>query len=89
DRIREEASGTEWQRLGVLLLKIGQFNKAEELYKVLLEHTLDEIEKAYYYHQLGYVQIGQGDYEKAIWYYEKDLEIKQKTLPSNHPSLAT
>ncbi|CAF1486907.1 unnamed protein product [Adineta steineri] len=89
DRIREEASGTEWQRLGVLLLKIGQFNKAEELYKVLLEHTLDEDEKAYYYHQLGYVKNDQGDYKKAIWYYEQGLEIKQKTLPSNHPELAT
>ncbi|CAF3966410.1 unnamed protein product, partial [Adineta steineri] len=89
DRIREEASGTEWQRLGVLLLKIGQFNKAEELYKVLPEHTLDEDEKAYYYHQLGYVKNDQGDYKKAIWYYEQGLEIKQKTLPSNHPDLAT
>ncbi|CAF4072197.1 unnamed protein product, partial [Adineta steineri] len=38
DRIREEASGgTGWQRLGNLLLKSGQFNKAEELYNVLLE----------------------------------------------------
>ncbi|CAF1469701.1 unnamed protein product [Adineta steineri] len=89
DRIREEASGTEWQRLGDLLLKIGQFNKAEELYKVLLEHTLDEHEKAYYYHQLGYVKNDQGDYKKAIWYYEQGLEIKQKSLPSNHPDLAT
>ncbi|CAF0957788.1 unnamed protein product [Adineta steineri] len=90
DRIREEASGaTGWQRLGILLLKIGQFNKAEELYNVLLEQTSDESEKQHYYNQLGFVHSNQGDYEKSIWYYEKALEICQKNLPSNHPDLAT
>ncbi|CAF1027911.1 unnamed protein product [Adineta steineri] len=89
DRIREEASGsTGWHRLGQLLLKSGQFNKAEELYNVLLEQTPDENEKAICYHQLGLVHKSQGDYEKAIWYYEKPIEIYQKTLPSNYRSLA-
>ncbi|CAF4405446.1 unnamed protein product, partial [Adineta steineri] len=90
DRIREEAGGsTGWQRLGTLLLKSGQFNKAEELYSVLLEQTSDEREKQHYYNQLGYVKDDQGDYEKAIWYYEQGLEIQEKSLSSNHPSLAT
>ncbi|CAF1015221.1 unnamed protein product [Adineta steineri] len=89
DRIREETSGSGWQRLGILLIKISQLNKAEELYDVLLEQTSDESEKAIYYNQLGYVKLDQGDYEKAIWYYEQGLQNKEKTLPSNHPSLAT
>ncbi|CAF0915527.1 unnamed protein product [Adineta steineri] len=90
DRIREEAGGgTGWQRLGNLLLKIGQFNKAEELSNVLLEQTSDARERTHYYNQLGCVKNSQGDYEKAIWYYEQGLEICQKTLPSNHPDLAT
>ncbi|CAF1506179.1 unnamed protein product [Adineta steineri] len=90
DRIREEASGsTGWKRLGNLLLKTGKFNKAEELYSVLLEQTSNEGEKALYYHQLGFVHSNQGSYEKAIWYYEQGLEIKQKNLPSNNPELAT
>ncbi|CAF4091000.1 unnamed protein product [Adineta steineri] len=90
DRIREEAGGsTGWKRLGNLLLKIGQFNKAEELYNVLLEQTSDEGEKAFSYGCLGYVKDDQGDYKKAIWYYEQGIEIEQKTLPSNHPNLAT
>jgi tetratricopeptide (TPR) repeat protein len=29
-----------------------------------------------------------GEYSKALSYYEKDLEISQKTLPQNHPDLA-
>ncbi|CAF1161747.1 unnamed protein product [Adineta steineri] len=90
DRIREEASGsTGWKRLGKLLLTTGQFNKAEELYNVLLAQTSDEGEKLHYYNQLGYIKHKQGDYKKAIWYYEKALEMRQKTLPSNHPDLAT
>ncbi|CAF3565945.1 unnamed protein product [Adineta steineri] len=90
DRMREEAHGhTGWQRLGDLLLKIGQFNKAEELYNVLLDQTSDEGEKAIYHHQLGSVHLNQGDYEKAIWYFEQGLEILQKILPSNHLHLAT
>ena len=89
ERIREEAGGgTGWQRIGQLLLKISQFDKAEELYTALLEQTSDEGEKALYYICLGYVKNNQTDYEKALWYYEKGLEICQ-TLPPNHPHLAT
>ncbi|CAF1358511.1 unnamed protein product [Adineta steineri] len=90
DRIREEAGGsTGWKRLGSLLITIGQFNKAEELYDVLLQQTSAEDEKVFYYNQLGYIKRRHGDYEKAIWYHEQGLEIKQKILPSNHPDLAT
>ncbi|CAF3675218.1 unnamed protein product [Adineta steineri] len=90
DRIREEAGGGNgWERLGNLLLRIGQFNKAEELYNVLLEQTSNEDEKAFYYNQLGLVHSNQGDYAKAISYAKQRLEIQQKTLPSNHSNLAT
>jgi tetratricopeptide (TPR) repeat protein len=89
ERMRKDGSGkTGWQRLGQLLFKLSQFDKAEELYKVLLEKTSNEGEKADYYNQLGYIKDDRGDNEKAIRYYEQGLEIKQKTLPSNHHSLA-
>ncbi|CAF1095996.1 unnamed protein product [Adineta steineri] len=89
DRIREEADGsTGWQRLGKLLYRIGQFNKAEELYNVLLEERSNDGGKVLYYNQLGAINIEQGNYEKALWYYEQALQIFQKYLPLNHPYLS-
>jgi tetratricopeptide (TPR) repeat protein len=90
NRIREETSaGKGWTRLCMLLAKIGQFDKAEELYTVLFDQTSIEREKACYYNNLGYLKDHQGDYEKAIWYYEKSLAMYRKTLPQNHPDMAT
>jgi tetratricopeptide (TPR) repeat protein len=90
ERIEEDVDGEiGWKRLGQLLLKLKQFDKAEELYNVLLEQASYEGEKAHYYHQLGYVKRDQGDYQKAVEYYEKELKTRQKTLPPNHLDLAT
>ncbi|CAF1496923.1 unnamed protein product [Adineta steineri] len=88
DWIRKETAGTGWQRLGSLLLKIGQFNKAEELFNVLLQQASNEGEKAIYYIQLGNVYYNQGNYEKSIRYIEHGLEIQKKVLPLNQPELA-
>jgi len=63
-----------------VLLKLTQSDKAEELYNILLEQTSDEDEKPLYYNQLGFIKRAQGDYNKAIEYYEKRLEIQQKKL---------
>ena len=55
-------------------MKIGEFNKVKELYTVLFEQTSDEGNKAVCLNQLGYVKVNQGDYEKAVRYYEKGLQ---------------
>ncbi|CAF0966834.1 unnamed protein product [Rotaria sordida] len=78
-----------WDRLGMLLIKLGQFNKAQEVYDVLLDQATIDTEKSSIYNQLGWVKDGQGEYADAIAYYKQSIEIKQKTLPSNHPDLAT
>ena len=88
ERIREEIAGTKgWGRLGRLLIQISQFGKAEELYKILLEQKYDENERASHYIQLGYITKTIGDYEKALYYYNKGLEIQQKILSPNHLTL--
>jgi len=88
--IQEETSGsTGWNRLGQLLIKLAKFDKAEALYEILLKQTTDQKVKANIFHQLGLINDNQGEYSKALEYCEKSLEIYKKTLPANHPDLAT
>jgi Tfp pilus assembly protein PilF len=91
ESIREETfSGCEgWDRLGMLLIQLGQFNKAEELYDILLNQTTNDGEEAHLYHMLGMVKRNQGKYEEAVGFYEKSIKIKQKILPPTHSDLAT
>ncbi|CAF0727037.1 unnamed protein product [Adineta steineri] len=87
--MNEETRGdTGWKRLGSLLLRTGHFDKAEELYNTLLEQSSSESDKQHFYHFLGYVKNDQGDFDQAIGYYEKALEIREKILPANDHSLA-
>ncbi len=39
------------------------------------------------YHNLGYLFSMQGEYEKALDYLNKALEIRTKTLNPNHPDI--
>ncbi|CAF1467915.1 unnamed protein product [Adineta steineri] len=89
DRIRQETfpNSRGWYRLGELLIKMGQPNKAQEVYEVLLYQTTDESGKAPIYHQLGMIKDSQGEYPEALTYYEKSLAIFQKILPSTHLNL--
>ncbi|CAF4967257.1 unnamed protein product, partial [Rotaria socialis] len=77
-----------WQRMGQLMLKVGHFDQAEELYNELLENASHDIERAHIYHQLGWLKDDQGDYQQAATFYEKSLEIDRKTLPEDDASLA-
>ena len=89
DHIRKETVNvTGWERLGALLVNTRYLDKAEKLYKTLLEQTPDERGKATFYHYLGSIKYRQGEYQTAISYYEKALKIRQKSLPTNHPALA-
>ena len=78
-----------WYRLGILLIKLGQFDKAEQLFHIMFDQTMDQREKAYIYSMLGMIKNDQGHYTEAIESYEKSLGILKKTLPTNHPDLAT
>jgi len=40
------------------------------------------------YNNIGAVYNNMGEHSKALLFYEKGLEICQKTLPLSHPSLA-
>jgi len=89
DSIREETFpySKGWYRLGSILLKLGQSDKAEEVYQILLKQTSEKSEKARIYNQLWRANDNLGKYKEAITFYEKALEIRQQSLPPNHPGL--
>jgi len=91
ERLREETFPQKkgWYRLAILLVKLGQFDKAEQVCHIMFGQTMDQGEKADIYNTLGTIKNGQGHYAEAIEYYEKALKIKKNTLPANHPDLAT
>ena len=90
ERFRDENRGsTGMDRIGELLMQVGELDKAEELYRSLLGQTLSQADVSLYFHQLGRIKNRQGRYREAVHFYEKALDIRQKTLPANHPDLAT
>lgn len=91
EHIRQEAEGgTGWYELGKLLIKMGNFDKAEEVYWTLLERTPEDDEKELprLYHMLGWINDEKGHYKEALMFYHKAVEIKQKFLPPNGLNLA-
>ena len=86
---KEMVSSIGWDRLGWILVKIGQFEKAEGLNQTLFNKSSSNTERNHYLHQLGYVYINKGEYLKALSSYEQSLEIRKVALPPNHPNLAT
>jgi tetratricopeptide (TPR) repeat protein len=87
-RIREEIPGSGWFRLGTLLREMGHYEKAEEVYKALLDQTTDENQQATLSSALALVKADQGEYQEAIKLHEKKLEIYKKTLHPHDLSLA-
>jgi tetratricopeptide (TPR) repeat protein len=89
-RIQEEIDphSKEWYRLGKLLLKVGQFDKAQQVYEVLLDQATNDIDKALSYHHIGWANWEKGDYKEALSYCKKALKLRRRSLPSNHPDFA-
>ena len=79
---------TKEERLGQLLIKIGQLDKAEELFVKMLDSTEYVGAAARLYDQLGCIQFQRGDYEQALSFYEKAHEIRRRTLKANHQHMA-
>jgi len=87
--LRYETQGTTgWHRLGMLLIKLGKFNKAEQVYKILSELNHDENEKALVYHQIGLIKRHQGDYKEALNSYNQALNIYKQIRSSDDLDLA-
>ena len=88
--LREEtASSTGWDRLGRLLLKLGQPNKALQIYEVIHQQgSADDILLGIF-DLIGVSHAKQGQYKEAIESFKKACDLNQKYLPANHPNTAT
>jgi tetratricopeptide (TPR) repeat protein len=86
---KDTAGPTGWFRLGLLMIKVAQFDKAQKMFEMILDRTTEEKETGEIYYYLGWIKKDQGKNTEAITYYENSLEIFQKTLPENHPYLAS
>ena len=87
-RIETFSGSSGWYRMGLVLWKMGEHAKAQEVYEILLQEATDEITKGPIYHQLGVMKDEQGEYAEAIAYYEKSIEIEEKQIPHNDLGLA-
>ena len=89
EHMRNTTTGeTRWHRLGSLMIELSKFDKAEEIYELLLRKVKDPYEKAYLFHQFGMIYYGQAKYEQAIAYNQKSLEMKKQNPLTDHSSLA-
>jgi tetratricopeptide (TPR) repeat protein len=80
---------TGWYRLGGLLIKLGRSDKAQLVFDTMLNQATEQGEKASIYQMLGLVKSNQGNYTEAYECFERSTNILEKTLPANHPALAT
>ncbi|CAF1531608.1 unnamed protein product [Rotaria magnacalcarata] len=88
DYMKVKIDGTEWHRIGQLMLNVDHFYQAEILYNQLLSNASSDSDRSYIYHMLGWLKDDQGQFKDAASFYEQSLAIKQKSLKEDDPSLA-
>ncbi len=86
----EDSLGSGWKRLGDLMVRIGEYDKAEEIYQIIHNSTSegDDI-RAVLYIELGSVKKYKGEYENAFLFFEKGLELAKKDHKLNHSIILT
>jgi tetratricopeptide (TPR) repeat protein len=90
EHIREEtySHAKGWSRLSDLSIKLNQFERAQQIFEMMVTQTCDS-EKAGIYHKLGMIKGKQGKYAEAISFYKQSIEINQKILLPTHPDLCS
>jgi tetratricopeptide (TPR) repeat protein len=83
--------GDEWHRLGQLTIKMGQFNKALEIYQELLQNIdhNNEVEKAFLHNQLGYVWKQKENLKEAFSHYKESIKISRAYMSETDPRLSS
>lgn len=77
-----------WHRLSMLLIRLGQFDKAQQVCEIMLDQITNDDERASIYYMLGMIKDNKGEYAEAITFYEKSNEILQKIRSPTHSDLS-
>jgi tetratricopeptide (TPR) repeat protein len=84
-------SGNGNRRLAQLMIKMGQFDKAIEFYRILLKTVdlNDKAEHAFLHNQLGYVYKQMDNLIDACSHYKQSLDISRSYLSSEDSQLSS
>lgn len=82
---REVGTGSGFQSLGNLMIEMGEWSKAKDIYLSLLE----EKENPYIIQQLGVIAHRMNDLDEALQHYRHALSVLRLSLSSNDPILST
>ncbi|CAF1470994.1 unnamed protein product [Didymodactylos carnosus] len=91
DHTKKEIQGSnDFFTLGSLLMKMGEHDKAEEFYLMMLKtSSLNDRGIGAIYNKLGLSYWERRNNAQALLYYNKSLDIYKKCLPAGSASLAT
>ncbi|CAF0984986.1 unnamed protein product [Rotaria sordida] len=83
--------GSGWRQLGQLMIKMGKFDKALEIYNVLLKNvdSNDKAENAFLHNQLGYIWKQKGELKEAFSHYEESVNISRTYMSDIDPRLSS
>jgi tetratricopeptide (TPR) repeat protein len=70
-----------WNRLTQLLILLGEYDKAEQIIQILFDSTCNDSQKGTLYNQLGAIKRGQGDFMKALSFYQDFLKSAEQIRP--------
>ncbi|CAF1093481.1 unnamed protein product [Adineta ricciae] len=89
EQIRREIEGpTPKYKLGTLMIKVGEYKKAEEIFDDLLKHEKDQQHKAELNYQLASIKYKQGDLEGSLAHCH-EAERQYEKHPNARVNLAT
>jgi tetratricopeptide (TPR) repeat protein len=91
DFMRREIQGPNaTHRLASYMLKVHEWDKAKELFEIILNNKLPKSknELSYIEHSLGWTYDEKGDLQQALVHYQKSLDIDMTYFPKDHAQLA-
>ena len=68
---------------------MGHHHEAEQVCNIAREQAPADTMEAFLKNRVGCIKNDLGEYSEAMTYHQRVLDIQKKTLPPNHPDLAS